>query len=410
MQHAPSRVTAAVSAFLLIASLAWADNPPVFGGVWLKGDLHAHSNQSDGINSVSDHIKKAQTLGFDYYVITDHDNSPLTMGYPAQWHNANYRSTSMILLYGMEWTTAKGHANILKDAMFNYGPLWTANRANNADAAQTAAAEQGALFSINHPESHLWKYPLAYLPDAVEIWNLPFCTADLVAFQGRAFYDDLLRAGNRVPLVGGSDTHTLTGAYSWLWGSEHKYSGLGKPTTWVYAQARTGAAILEAIRNGRASVTYDPAGPRLEFAADANQDGRYDDARMGDEIACAGQPIAFQVNVAGNPGGGGIIDFDNATIQALLNRQLRFVDIKNWMSQQGYASYDLLLIYKDGVLFRFTALLGGANAYTFRDTPSASAYYRPELHRIPTPNPGPGNAYMDGVTAISNPIYVVVQN
>ncbi len=392
------------------SAAAWAVNPPVTGGLWLKGDLHSHSNQSDGINSVADHMTKAQSLGFDYYVITDHDNSPLTMGYPAQWYNPNYQSSTMVLLYGMEWTTGNGHANVWKDVMFDYSPLWAANRANDADAAQVAAAAQGVLFSINHPESKPWTYPINYLPDAVEVWNLPFCTADLVTFQGHAFYDDLLRAGYRVPLVGGSDTHTLTTSYWWLWGTLHKYSGLGKPTTWVYAQARTGAAIIAAIRAGRTTLTYQPTGPRLEFAADTDQDGAYDDALMGDEVTATGQPIGFQAHVTGNPGGGSIIDFDNTTIQALLSGQLRFVDIKNWLAQGGYTAYDLLLTYKNGSLFHLTALIGGANTYTFTDTPTAAAYYRPELHRVPTPNPGPSNAYVDGVTAISNPIYVTAQN
>jgi hypothetical protein len=391
---------------VLCAVSAHAQNPPTSGGVWLKGDLHAHSNQSDGINSVSDHISKAESLGFDYYVITDHDNSPLTQGYPAQWYHSAYVSNTVHLLYGMEWTTADGHANVWKDVTFDYSAIWAANQANDADDAQIEANSEGALFSINHPEEvgHEWLHAINYIPNSVEVWQLPFLMADLNTFQGYPFYDGLLRSGYRVPAVGGSDTHTLTTAWWWLFGSKHKYSGLGKPTTWVYAQEDSGAGVIAAILSGRASISYAPTGPRLELRADSDNDGQYDDALMGDNLPISAQSVAYEAKVVGNAGGGSVIDL-SAHVPNLLNGTVTFANMKGWLAQNGYSSYDLLLAYKDGVLFRFVALVNGADTYTFSDSASTQAYYRVELHRIPTPNPG-GGSYADGVTAITNPIYI----
>ena len=37
-------------------------------------DLHIHSNNSDGTDSVEEILKKAQQLDLEYISITDHDN------------------------------------------------------------------------------------------------------------------------------------------------------------------------------------------------------------------------------------------------------------------------------------------------------------------------------------------------
>lgn len=41
----------------------------------IKGDLHIHSNFSDGISSIKEIAKKAKSLGYEYIAITDHSKS-----------------------------------------------------------------------------------------------------------------------------------------------------------------------------------------------------------------------------------------------------------------------------------------------------------------------------------------------
>jgi DNA polymerase (family 10) len=41
----------------------------------IKGDLHIHSNYSDGISSIYENAKKAKELGYEYICITDHSES-----------------------------------------------------------------------------------------------------------------------------------------------------------------------------------------------------------------------------------------------------------------------------------------------------------------------------------------------
>ncbi len=46
----------------------------------LKGDLHLHSNWSDGVNSIEEIIEKAGEMGFQYVAITDHSKSLAVAG------------------------------------------------------------------------------------------------------------------------------------------------------------------------------------------------------------------------------------------------------------------------------------------------------------------------------------------
>jgi predicted metal-dependent phosphoesterase TrpH len=50
-------------------------------------------------------IDIAEGKGFDYFVLTDHNTAD-------HGGTANIIRTKMILLYGVEWTSDKGHANI----------------------------------------------------------------------------------------------------------------------------------------------------------------------------------------------------------------------------------------------------------------------------------------------------------
>src|SRR5471032_845863 len=86
-----------------IASLA--------GGVWMKGDLHIHSRHSkdSSNNPVKKIIALAETVGMDYLLISDHANHVDGDVAHHTWADPEYVSKSMVLLYGAEWTTHRGH-------------------------------------------------------------------------------------------------------------------------------------------------------------------------------------------------------------------------------------------------------------------------------------------------------------
>ena len=77
---------------------------------WYKGDLHLHSNHSDGKVSVAEIVAAAEKAGLDFIAITEHTNKNVR-----QWNDPAYRSRRMTLLYGAEWTVNRyiDHRNVV---------------------------------------------------------------------------------------------------------------------------------------------------------------------------------------------------------------------------------------------------------------------------------------------------------
>ena len=114
----------------------------------------------------------------------------------------------------------------------------------------------------------------------------------LVNWESLERWDSLLRSGERVVAVGGSDVHSIPPAEP-----RHPH-GLANPTTWVYAEP-TEASILDGIRGGHAFLTDAANDTRLVLTADADGDGRFE-TLMGDTISPHdGRPVRIRVEVNG---------------------------------------------------------------------------------------------------------------
>ena len=371
-------------------------------GTWYAGDLHCHSTHSDGDSPVAEVIAAAERQGLDFFVITDHDGN--MRGMPTHWHDPDYRSDRMILLYGVEWTTGLGHANVWHTEPFDYTDLWAANRARDARAAIDAAHAQGALFSINHPTAYLccpWEYEDDEGYDAVEVWNALYRLPNLNELATGVFWDQRLLAGRRVPGVGGSDTHELLGLQSW-------FLRLGEPTTWVHAEEATAEALLAGIRAGRVSISHEPGAARIEFAADTNGDGVHD-VMMGDNVVLhEPRQVDFEVRVL-QPGS---VPASLATAREETRRLSRGVEgpepvppVERLSILEEDEEY-VLVILKNGSVHGQWPLDGEPGLLAFSDIVDADArvYYRVEL--LGKPPADPINSLLRGrMQALSNPIY-----
>ena len=393
----PGRVTRVVSLLVLVAfwlsgcvsashenELLVESGAPVvlaasIRGAWYAGDLHCHSTWSDGDSPLETVVATAEARGLDFLAVTDHDTS--MRGVPLHWSDPAYCSDQVVLLYGVEWTTSSGHANILAAEPFDYTALWSAGRAAAVSDAVAAARAQGAIFSINHPVNPFcpWEYGFvdddgAFLADALEIWNGPFLQPSRNQNAIRTVWDDLLLQGLRVTGVGGSDNHQIEGA-------QRNFNPHGAPTTWVYATERSAEAIIGGIRAGRVSLSSQPSGDRLELLADADGDGAYE-SMIGNRIP-SGRQTRFAV--AAIPP-----QFTASTPVATPGAGRRYT----------------CEIWKNGELFARVPLRPGAgNAAVFTDIPGAGDYYRAVLKGAP--HVGPLRRIVMGRTlAVTNPIYV----
>jgi hypothetical protein len=267
---------------------------------WLKGDLHCHTVHSDGLNSVEEIVRNAIDLGLDFLAVTDHNTNT---------HHEELDRLShlpIILIPGEEVTTYWGHANMwgLRE--------WIDFRCADEDSIQAVrkyVLRKGGLISVNHPKcvGPPWLFRGWEGYPAMEVWQAPWRFHNWESLER---WDVLLRKGERVVAVGGSDVHSIPPAEP-----RHPH-GLANPTTWVYAKTALPArpealvgraeqqgreqAVLDAIRAGHVYLTDAPTDTQLILTADTDGDGRFE-TLMGDTIAppADGRPVRFRVDVRG---------------------------------------------------------------------------------------------------------------
>ncbi len=212
-----------------------------------KGDLHTHTLASDGVHTLEELAWKASRNGLDFVAVTDHNQFVTAPALP--------QVPSVTMIPGVEWTHYQGHANFLGVSQPYDGSFYT-NTFEEAQAKFASARQRGALITINHPfdENCGFRFDMASLPfDCIEVWNGPMREYNLKAV---GYWQQLLSAGHKIPLCGGSDYHRDT-----------PFIFLGGPTMGLYAGSRGASDLLAALRNGNGFITFAPNGPTLEMTA-----------------------------------------------------------------------------------------------------------------------------------------------
>ena len=266
---------------------------------WYRGDLHCHSTHSDGAYPMEDVFDYASSIGLDFLALTDHNgfSHMLTLGEM----QADY--PEMLLLYGEEMTSYRGHANVFD----LYRPVDYHGTAPGYDVNAVIAGvhEDGGYFSPNHPampffpvgESFLgwgWAYPETDWSgvDFFEVVNGPSIVFGSIPNPlnrlAILWWESLLDKGHRITAIGGSDDHAAGQ------GSGDTYAPIGMPTTVVFAEELSAEALFNAISAGHVYIlAAGPDGPVIDFTASAGGDA----AIPGDTIS--GGEFEFRVEIAG---------------------------------------------------------------------------------------------------------------
>lgn len=345
-------------------------------GVWLKGDLHVHSRHST--ESSNNPIKKiltfSKSVGIDFLCITDHDNHVKGDVANHTWVDKEFKSDSIILLYGAEWTTTRGHGNVFSAKPYNHQKLYDIRDDRDVKIGKVKKS-LGVHLSANHPigkDNFGFSYDLV---ESLEIWNSAIWPKNANSIM---IWDDMLSSGRMLTGRGGSDSHhgvpdstekASKNSY------EANFNYVGTPTTWVFAKDRSRAAVIDALDNGKVSVSSNPLAPRVEFYADIAQNGKFD-MMMGDNSISTFKPVKFQVQLIGN---------------SLPNEEYTVTVIKN------------------GGKFNTYKVKGEIPMVEFTDTPNEKGrtYYRVIVEGTNTQFPKvPGSAGLsENMIALSNPIY-----
>lgn len=261
---------------------------PSTGGRWYRGDLHAHSEHSDGANTVAEIVDYVHRIGLDYFALTDHN----TISHWDDLSRLQQQGGPTLLIAGEEITMQTGHANV-------WGlDGWIDFRGTDDERVQRLiehAKQRGSMFSINHPDSPIpWKHDHAHGYQAIEVWNAPwryYNEPALIRWQYQ------LNRGERVVAVGGSDSHCVPPA------DMTQPNGPGEPCTWVWVDGDLSQqSVLSAVEAGHVFISEAPNGPMLDLRADCDGDGVFE-ALSGDVVVPApGAKMKFHLKYRGPDG------------------------------------------------------------------------------------------------------------
>jgi hypothetical protein len=345
-------------------------------GVWLKGDLHVHSRHSrdSSNNPEAKIIGFSESVGMDYLCISDHDNHVGGDVANNTWADPEFKSNSVLLLYGAEWTTTRGHGTAISARPYDHQRFYDVRDQRDV-VIGAVKKELGIHLSANHP-SGKDHFGFSYdMVDSIEVWNSAVWPKNANAMM---IWDDMLSSGRKITGRGGSDSHhgvPDTPAQATKNTYQAKANYVGTPTTWVFAAARTPQAVIDALTTGRVSIGANPYSPRVEFYADLDGDGKMD-MMMGDNAKSTGKPVKFRVQLTGK------------------------------MAPE--AAYTVSVV-KDGHPFHTYQMTGKTPMAEFTDTPAVlrRSYYRVEVTGPQTPYPQiPESMALSGeMVGLSNPIY-----
>ncbi len=233
--------------------------------VLLKGDVHLHTQHSDGWYTVEELVTRAKQNRLDFIAVTDHNSMTSNTN--------NYSDENITVIPGIEVTYYNGHYNLLGQKK----PIRTyyANNKEEVVSIMREGKASEALLILNHPKCPNCGWTFGFdqdIPyDGIEIWNGPFTGMDMEAIL---LWQELLSKGQKTIAIGGSDCH-----------HEELFRNIGTPTLFVYAMSRNSSDILEAINKGNVFIGMTPDAPTIYLStADAIMGETSKDSKLQVEV------------------------------------------------------------------------------------------------------------------------------
>lgn len=353
---------------------------PADEGVWLAGDLHVHTNYSTDASNrpMAEVISTAKSNGLDFLGVTDHDNHVDGNLAGNTWSDPDYKSDDeLLVLFGAEWTTGKGHANTFSATPYDHQALYAVRDGLSTDVERVVKS-LGIHFSANHPASgDPWGYGYDVVR-SIEVWQ---SSVWFLNTNAQTIWDDQIRTGRRMTGRGGSDSHhgyirsfpTRVDPNNF----QPFVNAMGTPTTWVRARKRDSESVVEALNAGRVTISATPHSPRLVLTAASGANDVFD-LGMGDNLVLKeDRPVRFRIS------------------------------LENIQFQGGFYRIEVI---RDGSVLTSLNVLPGQTSAEFTDQPGANVmtYYRVTMQGISTPLMDAPGSFVPSLpmVAISNPIYV----
>ncbi len=236
---------------------------------WYKGDLHGHSNHSDGVWSIREFNRYMQARGLDFATLTDH-NTISGIAEQRQQTKDGY-----LAMAGMEITTFNGHLLAIGASEWHEWRIGIEHGANNITEIMQYAVDTTSLLIMAHPMEHdalfsigrHWDYDEARpgLALGMEVWSGEWGAVN----RGQSnrneeallqFYD-WLNMGLHVVATAGSNIHHIPLLMPHI--TDHTIDKVGLNI--VYAKELSESAIIDAVIKGH---VYLSSGPELLLTAE----------------------------------------------------------------------------------------------------------------------------------------------
>lgn len=215
------------------------------GRFW-RGNLHGHSNLSDGALSPQDVCEAYRREGYDFITISDHFREKY--GYPVT-DTRPYRNDRFTTLIGAELHAPQTSRGVEWHLLSVGLPLDFAPPAADETGVSLArrAADAGAFVAIAHPHWYQLTIEDAQSIDAahaVEVYNHT-SHVNTERGDGLVIFDGLLSEGHRLNAIAVDDSH---------WHADDAFGG------WVMVKAEenTPEALLAALKAGQFYATQGP--------------------------------------------------------------------------------------------------------------------------------------------------------
>ena len=242
-----SRAGGALLAAAILAAtwLSWSRPVSAHRGPILAADFHVHPFPGDGALTIRQLQREAVRRGVDVIAVTGHNNQ-------AGWRLAaalgRLDDTGVIVLQGQEVTAPGFHISAV-------GIAGTVDWNQDARAAIAEIHAFGGAAIAAHPVQESWRprdeATLAAL-DGVEVAHPDRNSGEEQARELDEMFAEAKRANPRLSAIGSSDFHMR--------------APLGRSRTFLFADERSPAGIVRAVRTGQ-TVAEDPDG-RLFGPAD----------------------------------------------------------------------------------------------------------------------------------------------
>ena len=225
---------------------------------FLRGNLHTHSQLSDGDSPPHDVYAYYRDHGYAFLVLTDHNTRTDPLDYRAE------QRPGFVMIPGEEVTTIGAGKPVHVNAICSRTTIGGGSFPTTREALAWAVArvkEQDAIALVNHPNFD-WTLTVEDLPaahgaDLLEIWSgHPYVNSegDVLRPSHEAMWTRTLDSGETFAGVAVDDMHNLT--------APAKEPSARPLRAWVevFGAQATEAAICDGLRRGR---LYSSAGPRL---------------------------------------------------------------------------------------------------------------------------------------------------